>query len=260
MKTTSFETVAQPKTGGRQRRSQSRAAGRRVERDEPARPLWSSRHRRTRAASCRGCESGKQRSTTGTKTRPRASAIGVSTPPSRPGQTGTGSSGSGPVSFRRRPTRVSHTRARVSRSQAITRPALPGADHERAAARAREDRRQLEVVVADVVRRHLVVPAPSSRCARSSTTQRVRVQHGARVGAAVRARRRPAPRDTGWRSPSRRCPRRRPSASARRRRRGPRGSATGPRIVSNRQRTSARRGVERDEDAAAARAPGPSCS
>lgn len=66
-----------------------------------------------------------QRSTTGTKTRPAATAIGDSTPLSNPGQTVTRRRGSGPLSFLWRLTSVVHTLRRVFRSQAITSPALP---------------------------------------------------------------------------------------------------------------------------------------
>jgi hypothetical protein len=66
-----------------------------------------------------------QRSTTGTYTLPSAYAIGVSTPPSSPGQTVTRRRGSGPRSFLCNPTTAVQRRRRVARSHAITRPPLP---------------------------------------------------------------------------------------------------------------------------------------
>src|SRR3954453_2444139 len=69
--------------------------------------------------------SGTHRSTTGTKTRSSANAIGVSTPPSSPGHTDTVRFGSGPTSLRCRPTLAVQSRRLLLRSHAITRPPFP---------------------------------------------------------------------------------------------------------------------------------------
>ena len=129
-----------------------------------------------------------QRSTTGTKRRPAEYAIGVSTPPQSPGQTSTGLGGSGPRSCRCVPTACVQRRAPVSRSHATTRPALPAPKTRTAD----DDRRGLEVVVAHVVLRHLVVPEelPGGRGQRE---QGVGVGDWARIHAAVRSHRRAAP-------------------------------------------------------------------
>ena len=129
-----------------------------------------------------------QRSTTGTKRRPAEYAIGVSTPPQSPGQTSTG--------LRRQRAEVVQVRADRLRpapraGQPVPRddaPRLAGAED----ATADDDRRGLEVVVAHVVLRHLVVPEelPGGRGQRE---QGVGVGDRARIHAAVRSHRRAAP-------------------------------------------------------------------
>ena len=192
-----------------------------------------------------------QRSTTGTKSRPPAYAIGVSTPPSRPGQTETGRRGSGPRSFRWTPTVVCQSRSCVGRSQAITSPALPAPKTTRLPAAARaEDRRQLEVVVADVVRRHLVVPERARPLRAVEGEQRVGVERRPGVGARRSGARGCRRRGTGSRCPSRRSRRRRSACTRRRRRRPRSGTAT---ALDRREPPAHRpgRGVERVEGAAA---------
>ena len=71
-------------------------------------------------------------------------------------------------------------------------PRLSGAEHEVDAVERREDRRRLEVVVPDVVRRHLVVPEQPAVRASSTSSESV-YEHRARKRAAVRPLRRPAP-------------------------------------------------------------------
>ena len=160
------ETVAQPKSGDR---APGASSGRRPSRRRARRRLPSPR---SRVAGGRSPSvialSRMQRSTTGTKSVPSAYAIGVSTPPKSPGQTSVLRAGSGPTSFRCVPTGRSQTRSCVSRSQAMTRPALPapktiGRD---LVADRGEDRRDVEVVVADVVGEHLVVPERACRSPR----------------------------------------------------------------------------------------------
>ncbi len=63
---------------------------------------------------------------------------------------------------------------------------LAGSEDELLALDRRQDRRRREVVVADVVRRHLVVPEQPA-AARVEHEQRVRVEHRAGEGGAVRA-------------------------------------------------------------------------
>ena len=101
----------------------SGSARRGVEGVENPRPLA----RRPLEDACRGDPVAlrMQRSSTGTNTVSDANAMGLSTPPNSPGHTRVFRRGSGPTSFRCRPTGWLQTRSWVSRSQAITRPALP---------------------------------------------------------------------------------------------------------------------------------------
>ena len=70
---------------------------------------------------------------------------------------------------------------------------LPGAEDQGVTAEGREDRRRLEVVVADVVRCHLVVPEELSR-GTGEDDERVGVERRAAEPGSVRKRFRPAPR------------------------------------------------------------------
>ena len=121
--------------------------------------------------------------------------MGLSTPPNSPGHTRVFWRGSGPTSFRCRPTGCSQTRSWVSRSQAIDPAGLAGAEDHRPTIRpdGREDRRDLEVVVADVVVEHLVVPDDLAGGA-VQDDQRVGVERAAGEPGAVREPRRAAPR------------------------------------------------------------------
>ena len=193
--------------------------------------------------------SGTHRSTTGTKTRSSANAIGVSTPPSSPGQTRHRSP-------RQRPDVVA-VQPDARRPEPLPALAVPR-DHASALPRADdavagEDRRRLEVVVAHVVRRHLVVPEQPA-AARVEHDERVGVERATGERAAVRqlAATRPTARDSPCRGTGAR--RRRPRPGTRCRRRPPPSAcAHGSLIVSNFQRTVARLRVERIGGAAAAR-------
>ena len=224
--TTSRDTVAQRER--REPSDRSTAAARRgVERDETPRaflrrPL-EGRRRRTALSVMHS-------STTGTKSRPRPRAPSASARRRRgPGQTRVGRRGSGPRSFRWVPTERAQTppaRRAVPGDDAtpLARPRTPA----RAPPAPREDRRDVEVVVADVVTDDLVVPEQRARSRPSSTTSEFGVERRARERAAVRSRLRPAPRARvrdpgvdatggvdGQRDSRRRRRRRRRSATAR---------------------------------------------
>ena len=132
-------------------------------------------------------------STTGTKSRPAASAIGSQHAAEetraharrptrqRPDVVQVGPDGARPDAPARRP---------VPRDDATS---LPRPEHQLTAAGAREDRRHVEVVVADVVREDLVVPEEPARGA-VEDDERVGVERGAGDRRRRWARLRPAPR------------------------------------------------------------------
>ena len=170
MKTTSFETVAQPKFGDGSRRSHSTLARRRVERDEPAAPFDGSSSvsswRPTRCPTRTGRRPARR---DGRPRRPSASRRRRA----GPGRRSPARRGSGPTSLRCSPTTAVQRRRRVSRSQAITRPAFPAPNTRSTPVERRENRRRLEVVVPNVVRSHLVVPEqPPCRARRARAASR----------------------------------------------------------------------------------------
>ncbi len=164
MKTTSSGDGRAAEDGLRQTARPAALPRRRVESDEFARPRRSRSTRvelLVRRSRCPGSR-GRRR---GRRARRRAYAIGVSTPPSRPGQT------AHPPPWQRAHVVAVDARRTVSHSRCV-RAAGPRRSRARPCRRrttaslpadAREDRRQLEVVVADVVRGHLVVPEQAAR-------------------------------------------------------------------------------------------------
>ena len=190
-------------------------------------------------------------STTGTKSRPAARPSGVSTPPKSPGHTRVGRRGSGPTSFRCVPTARDQTRSRVARSHATTRPPFPAPNTSSRPPAARQDRRHVEVVVADVVREapgRARGAGPWRRRGRRASWCRARGRDRRRRSDALssrprargsRCRRRRGPAastDTGFHAPP-------PPACA---------VGHGCAIVSNFQRTPTRAEVERIDRAPAA--------
>ena len=164
VKTTSFATVAQEKTGSGSRRSHRTS------------PLDVERHDATRARErVDGVEllvALDARLHAEVDDRDEETAVGMGhrrlDAAEEAGAHASGRSGSGPSSFTCRPTFRSHSRSPripVPRDHAT---GLPGAEDDVAPVHPGEDGRRLEVVVADVVRRHLVVPEqpPVARRAR----------------------------------------------------------------------------------------------
>ncbi len=190
VKTTSFETVAQPKLGEGSRRSQSARPVRGVEGDEAA--LSPRGHDGRQLLVARGAPPPAQ-----VDDRDEQAALGVGHRRQDPAEQA-GADDHSPRRQRAAVVAVETDRrgpappARLAVPGDHT-PRLAGSEDELLALDRRQDRRRLEVVVADVVRCHLVVPEQAA-APRVEHEQRVRVRHRAWESGAVGVLRRSAPR------------------------------------------------------------------